>query len=52
MIILGISGADYSDRYRLQPIILTIGLITRIAVISVQLYYTPTSIAPLTSFEF
>ena len=32
-----ILGTDYSYRYRLQPIILIIGQITRITVISVQL---------------
>jgi len=37
--ILSIGGTDYSYRYRLQPIILIIGLITRIAITSVQLYY-------------
>ncbi len=31
-------GADYSCRYRLQPIILIIGPITRMADVSVQLY--------------
>jgi len=37
IVILSISGTDYSYRYRLQPIILIIGPITRMAIISVQL---------------
>jgi len=38
MIILSISGANYSYQYWLQPIILIISPITRMAVISVQLH--------------
>jgi len=37
MMIRSISNADYSYRYRLQPIVLIINPITRMAVISVQL---------------
>jgi len=33
-----ILSIDYSYRYRLQPIVLIIGPITRMAVISAQLY--------------
>jgi len=35
--IIDISGADYSHRYRLQPIPLIIGLTTSITDVSVQL---------------
>ena len=38
MIICSIVGADYSYRYRLQPIVLIIGPITCMADVSVQLY--------------
>jgi len=38
MVILSIGGADYSYRYRLQPIILIIGAITHMADVSIQLY--------------
>jgi len=36
--IIGIGGAGYSHRYRLQPIPLIIGPITSIADVSEQLY--------------
>jgi len=36
MMILSIAGADYS--YRLQPIVLIIGLIMHLAILLVQLY--------------
>ena len=39
--IIGIGVADYSRRYRLQPILLIIGPITSITDVSVQLYVTP-----------
>jgi len=39
---LSIVCADYSCRYRLQPIVLIIGLITCMAVISAQLYIQDT----------
>ena len=43
---IGIGGADYSRRYRLQPMPLVIGPITTITDASVQLYgpIRPTSI--------
>jgi len=36
--IIGIGGADYSHRYRLQRILLIIGPITSVTDVSVQLY--------------
>jgi len=38
-VIICIGCANYSYRYRLQPILLIIGPITRMADVSVQLYY-------------
>jgi len=37
--VIGIDGADYSHRYRLQPIPLIIGPITSITDVSAQLYF-------------
>ena len=46
--IRGIGGADYSYQYRLQPIVLIIGPITRMVYVSVQLYYIVYTIRPST----